>query len=119
MTIESIKVVVRCRPMIGREIYRKCESIVNIDPLRNQVQLKSLDVQNIPSKTFTFDGSYGIDSKTETIYNDFGVQLIKSVFEGYNGTVFAYGQTGSGKSFSMQGNRIQKGIIPRALEVRI
>ena len=119
MAKESIKVVVRCRPMIEREKYRKCESIVNIDTLKNQVQLKSSEGPNLPSKNFTFDGSYGIDSNTESIYNDFGVPLVKSVCEGYNGTVFAYGQTGCGKSFSMQGNRIQKGIIPRAFEVRL
>ena len=43
----------------------------------------------------------------------------KKVCEGYNGTIFAYGQTGCGKSFTMQGNNIQKGVIPRAFEVLI
>lgn len=47
-----------------------------------------------PPKSFTFDGAYGIDSNTETIYSDVGFPLVESVCEGYNGTVFAYGQTG-------------------------
>ncbi len=102
--------------MNKREKDLKCKVIVNI--VKNQVQLKSLQEPNLPSNSFTFDGSYDVDSNTEAIFNDFGLPLVKNVCEGYNGTVFAYGQTGCGKSFSMQGNQKQKGVISRALEVR-
>jgi len=30
-------------------------------------------------KQFTFDGSYGTDSTTDTIYNDVGFSLVESV----------------------------------------
>ena len=84
------------------------------------MNLITIEEPKAPPKTFTFDGAYGIDSTTETIYNDVGFALVESVCEGYNGTVFAYGQTGCGKSFTMQGlkdNQAQKGIIARAFEV--
>lgn len=72
-----------------------------------------------PPKNFTFDGAYGTDSTTETIYNEIAYPLVEGVLEGYNGTVFAYGQTGCGKSFTMQGIKepaTQRGIIPRSFE---
>ena len=53
-------------------------------------------------KNFTFDGTYGVDSNTASIYDDIAYNLVEGVIEGYNGTVFAYGQTGCGKSFTMQ-----------------
>jgi len=37
------------------------------------------------------------------LYQETGYDIVKSVFEGYNGTIFAYGQTGSGKTFTMFG----------------
>ena len=67
-------------------------------------------------KGFTFDGTYGIDSDTSSIYEDIAYNLVEGVIEGYNGTVFAYGQTGCGKSFTMQGIPDQRGLIPRSFE---
>jgi hypothetical protein len=64
--------------------------------------LLSQDEPKQPPKTFTFDGAYGVDSNTETIYNDLGFALVESVCEGYNGTVFAYGQTGYGNIFNLK-----------------
>lgn len=91
--------------------------VVQVENSRNQVSLKNPEEPRDPPKQFTFDGVYGIDSNTESIYTDLGFALVESVCEGYNGTVFAYGQTGCGKSFTMQGIPSQKGIIPRAFEV--
>ena len=118
MSGEAVKVVVRCRPMNTREKDLKCEVIVNIDNTKGTCGLTCLEEPNSMPKNFTFDGAYGMDSNTESIYNDLGFPLVESVCEGYNGTVFAYGQTGCGKSFSMQGTPSQKGIIPRAFEVK-
>lgn len=53
--------------------------IVNIETTKSQVQLKCLEEPNLPPKSFTFDGSYGTDSHTETIYNDVGFPLVESV----------------------------------------
>ncbi len=68
--------------------------VVNIDGGKGQVSLVNPEEAKQPPKTFTFDGAYGIESNTESIYNELGFALVESVCEGYNGTVFAYGQTG-------------------------
>ncbi|RKO91664.1 kinesin motor domain-containing protein [Blyttiomyces helicus] len=41
---------------------------------------------------------------------------IASILLGYNITIFGYGQKGSGKTYTMMGNRQQKGLIPRLVE---
>jgi kinesin family member C1 len=38
-------------------------------------------------------------------------QLVQSVTDGYNVTIFAYGQTGSGKSFTMEGGSVSRVFI--------
>ena len=43
-------------------------------------------------------------SKQTDLYEETFRDLVESVLEGFNGTVFAYGQTGTGKTFTMQGN---------------
>ncbi|XP_078498705.1 kinesin-like protein KIF17 isoform X3 [Lissotriton helveticus] len=117
--MESVKVVVRCRPMNDREKDLKCKEVVTIDSSRGQCFLQKPDGADEPPKQFTFDGAYYMNQCTEQIYNEIAYPLVEGVTEGYNGTIFAYGQTGSGKSFSMQGipdPPSQRGIIPRAFE---
>ncbi|XP_059099398.1 osmotic avoidance abnormal protein 3-like isoform X5 [Tigriopus californicus] len=116
---ETVKVIVRCRPMNTREKDLKCKTCVFMDPSILQCSTMNLSDPSAAPKNFTFDGVYGTDSTTEAIYNDVGYTLVEGVLEGYNGTVFAYGQTGCGKSFSMQGVKSpqeQRGIIPRSFE---
>ncbi|KAK7026008.1 Kinesin-like protein kif17 [Halocaridina rubra] len=115
---ETVKVIVRCRPMNKREKDLKCECVVQMSNNTSCLLTNPADPSGEP-KSFAFDGAYFIDSTTEGIYNDVSFPLVESVLEGYNGTVFAYGQTGCGKSFTMQGVTdppTQRGIIPRAFE---
>ncbi|KAI1283708.1 Osmotic avoidance abnormal protein 3 [Halotydeus destructor] len=119
MTSESVKVIVRCRPLNKREKDLKCQVIVNMDSQIGQCSITNPCDISAPGKAFAFDGAYYVDSTTEQMYNEIVFPLVESVTEGYNGTVFAYGQTGCGKSFSMQGvssPASQRGIIPRAFE---
>ncbi|XP_077971105.1 osmotic avoidance abnormal protein 3-like isoform X4 [Styela clava] len=117
---ESVKVIVRCRPLNGREASLKCKCIVELSEERGQCNIrKPGSSSDQPPKQFTFDGAYFTESTTEQIYNDIAYPLVEGVVEGYNGTVFAYGQTGCGKSYSMQGvddPPTQRGIIPRAFQ---
>ncbi|XP_052033809.1 kinesin-like protein KIF17 isoform X2 [Apodemus sylvaticus] len=119
MASESVKVVVRCRPMNKRERELSCQSVVTVDCARGQCFIQNPGAADEPPKQFTFDGAYYIEHFTEQIYNEIAYPLVEGVTEGYNGTIFAYGQTGSGKSFTMQGlpdPPSQRGIIPRAFE---
>ncbi|XP_058992953.1 kinesin-like protein KIF17 isoform X2 [Mustela lutreola] len=119
MASESVKVVVRCRPMNQRERELNCQLVVTVDSARGQCFIQNPGAADEPPKQFTFDGAYYMDHFTEQIYNEIAYPLVEGVTEGYNGTIFAYGQTGSGKSFTMQGlpdPPSQRGIIPRAFE---
>ncbi|XP_071388112.1 kinesin-like protein KIF17 [Centroberyx affinis] len=119
MGSESVKVVVRCRPMNDREKALNCKRVLSMDLNHCQCFIKKPGVTDEPPKQFTFDGTYFIDQTTEQMYNEIAYPLVEGVTEGYNGTIFAYGQTGSGKSFTMQGvsePAAQRGVIPRAFE---
>ncbi|XP_045885365.1 kinesin-like protein KIF17 isoform X4 [Micropterus dolomieu] len=119
MGSESVKVVVRCRPLNDREKALCSKMVLFMDLHRCQCFIEKPGAADEPPKQFTFDGTYFIDQTTEQMYNEIAYPLVEGVTEGYNGTVFAYGQTGSGKSFTMQGvsePAAQKGVIPRAFE---
>ncbi|XP_062842344.1 kinesin-like protein KIF17 isoform X2 [Trichomycterus rosablanca] len=119
MASESVKVVVRCRPLNDREKALNCKMVVSVDTSRCQCFIKKPGAAEEPPKQFTFDGTYFIEQTTEQMYNEIAYPLVEGVTEGYNGTIFAYGQTGSGKSFTMQGvsdPSTQRGVIPRAFE---
>ncbi|XP_061543979.1 kinesin-like protein KIF17 [Phycodurus eques] len=119
MGSESVKVVVRYRPLNDKEKALGSKMALTMDPQRCQCFIKKPASADEPPKQFTFDGTYFTDQTTERIYNESAYPLVEGVTEGYNGTIFAYGQTGSGKSFTMQGVSeppAQRGVIPRAFE---
>nr|XP_029135067.1 kinesin-like protein KIF17 [Labrus bergylta] len=119
MGSESVKVVVRCRPLNDREKALCSNMVLSMDLHRCQCFIEKPGVVDEPPKQFTFDGTYFMDQTTEQMYNEIAYPLVEGVTEGYNGTIFAYGQTGSGKSFTMQGvvdPAAQRGVIPRAFE---
>jgi kinesin family member 17 len=113
---ETVKVMVRCRPMNPKEIDRGCQSIVNIDKEYGQISINKPNSGEV-NKTFSFDAVYGADSLQQSVYDESAFPLVESVIEGYNGTIFAYGQTGCGKTHTMMGSydaEDTQGIIPRA-----
>ncbi|XP_027135593.1 kinesin-like protein KIF17 isoform X2 [Larimichthys crocea] len=119
MGSESVKVVVRCRPLNDREKALCSKVVLSMDLHRCQCFIEKPGAVDEPPKQFTFDGTYFVDQTTEQMYNEIAYPLVEGVTEGYNGTIFAYGQTGSGKSYTMQGvpePASQKGVIPRAFE---
>ncbi|CAF1475411.1 unnamed protein product [Adineta steineri] len=118
---ESVRVVVRCRPMSDKEQETNCERIVNIDEQRRQISIRRPVNENSQRNAgedghnFFFDAVYDWNSKQRDVYEQTARPLVDSVIEGFNGTIFAYGQTGTGKTFTMEGVRSQvelRGIIP-------
>ena len=58
------------------------------------------------------------NASQEDVFDSCARDIIKSVVDGFNGTVLCYGQTGAGKTFSMSGsmhNYKYRGLIPRAI----
>ncbi|XP_032070375.1 kinesin-like protein KIF16B isoform X2 [Thamnophis elegans] len=125
----SVKVAVRVRPINRREQELDAKFIISME--KNQTQITNLkipeggsgDLGRERTKTFTYDFSYfSADPESsnyasqEMVFNNLGIDVLKSAFEGYNACIFAYGQTGSGKSYTMMGNPGDTGLIPRICE---
>ena len=117
---ETVRVVVRCRPLNTKEVDNGNQRIVDVD-----LKAKSISAKNPkagaaePPKTFTFDSVYDWNSTQIGIFDDAAKPIVNSVLEGYNGTIFAYGQTGTGKTHTMEGRPEPKdlrGIIPNTFD---
>ena len=111
---ESVRVVVRVRPLGASELTRGNASILDVDRSNGQVMLFSN--RAVPPKVFAFDAVYGPDTDQQLIYDETAFPLIENILEGYNGTIFAYGQTGCGKTFTMSGTPEHPGIIPNSFK---
>ncbi|XP_001352463.2 kinesin-like protein Klp61F [Drosophila pseudoobscura] len=121
---QNIQVYVRVRPLNARERCIRSAEVVDVLNPREILTRHTLDSKL--TKKFTFDRSFGPDSKQCDVYAVVVSPLIEEVLSGYNCTVFAYGQTGTGKTHTMVGNETAElkssweddsdvGIIPRAL----
>ncbi|KAM4878755.1 kinesin-like protein KIF27 [Sylvia borin] len=110
-----VKVAVRVRPLLSKEILHNHQVCVRLVPSAKQVIIGKDHV-------FTFDFVFGKNSTQEEVYAVCIKPLLVSLTEGYNATVFAYGQTGSGKTYTIGGDHIasvavdERGIIPRAIQ---
>ncbi|KAM3939080.1 kinesin-like protein KIF27 isoform 1-T1 [Leptodactylus fuscus] len=110
-----VKVAVRIRPLLSKEILHNHQVCVRPVPNSQQIIIGK-------DRVFTFDYVFGKSSTQDDVYSCCIKPLLVSLIEGYNSTVFAYGQTGSGKTYTIGGGHIasvadeEKGIIPRAIQ---
>ncbi|XP_026880523.2 kinesin family member 3Cb [Electrophorus electricus] len=116
---ETVKVVVRCRPVNKKEEAMSHEKIVEVDVKLGQVSVRNPKAAGTLLKTFTFDAVYDMLSKQHELYDYSCKPLIDSVLLGFNGTIFAYGQTGTGKTYTMHGlptDSEKQGVIPNSFQ---
>ncbi|KAL4788829.1 P-loop containing nucleoside triphosphate hydrolase protein [Aspergillus venezuelensis] len=133
----NVRVVVRVRKFLPREIERKAQCLIEMDPDGQTTKLRAPHSHQLDDgkpksqargkvlddKDFVFDNSFWSHDEAdehyahqEDIYNSLGEDFLDHNFEGYHTCIFAYGQTGSGKSYTMMGNSEQPGLIPRTCE---
>lgn len=62
-------------------------------------------------QTFAFDRVFDENTTQTDVYEATTRNLLDSVLDGYNATVFAYGATGCGKTHTITGTAQQPGII--------
>lgn len=76
------------------------------------VQQKGRDLLKKPQKNlpFYFDQVFGYDSSNNDVFDKSTKNLIKSLMNGYNCSVFVYGVTGAGKTYTMIGHDDSPGI---------
>ncbi|XP_044078155.1 kinesin family member 4 isoform X2 [Siniperca chuatsi] len=110
-----VRVALRCRPLVPKEINEGCQCCLTFVPGEPQVVVGT-------EKAFTYDYVFDPTAEQEEVFNTAVSSLLCGLFKGYHATVLAYGQTGSGKTFSMGGtytsaqeNDPSVGVIPRVI----
>ncbi|XP_056586746.1 kinesin family member 4 [Triplophysa dalaica] len=110
-----VRVGLRCRPLVPKEINEGCQCCLTFVPGEPQVIVGN-------DKSFTYDYVFDPSTEQEEVFNTAVSPLLSGLFKGYHATVLAYGQTGSGKTFSMGGtytseqeNEPTVGVIPRVI----
>ncbi|KAK1929327.1 Osmotic avoidance abnormal protein 3 [Phytophthora citrophthora] len=120
--VDTVRVVVRCRPMNATERARGDPSLFRLSS-KESTTLKVVSSANGGNnnssrelvRSFQFDLCASEELSQGQFFRACGViPLLESVVEGYIATVFAYGQTGSGKTYSMSGlDEVLAGTISR------
>ncbi|XP_038687170.1 kinesin-like protein KIN-8A isoform X2 [Tripterygium wilfordii] len=117
-----ILVFVRLRPMAKKEKdagSRCCVRIVN----RKDVYLTEfanendyLRLKRLRGRHFTFDASFPDSTPQHEVYSVTTAELVESVLQGRNGSVFCYGATGAGKTYTMLGTVENPGVMVLAIK---
>ncbi|GMI24657.1 hypothetical protein TrCOL_g10369 [Triparma columacea] len=117
--VVNVKVILRCRPLMRREV--KAMIPAGVRCTRNDVTVDGAFLPLKQDKTYAFDRVFGPDTSQRQLYQEAVAPIVQRVLDGFKCTVFAYGQTGSGKTYSMEGEAGGKkgsevaGLIPRAV----
>lgn len=108
----KIKVVVRKRPLNGKERDRGEEDIIECDMRSSQLVLNEpkvkVDLTRYTERhEFSFDEVLDETVTNDQVYGRTVRPLVETIFHRGKCTCFAYGQTGSGKTYTMQPLPIQ------------
>uniref|UniRef100_A0A3Q1GCT5 Kinesin family member 27 n=1 Tax=Acanthochromis polyacanthus TaxID=80966 RepID=A0A3Q1GCT5_9TELE len=111
MSEECVRVAVRIRPLLPKEVLHHHQVCVRVVPSSAQVMLGS-------DRLFCFDHAFGPTASQDQVYESCVQPLVESLMDGYNATVFCYGQTGSGKTYTLGGGNQDEegGIIDRVAQ---
>lgn len=132
---DRIKVVVRVRPPLERELMAKggCERYAKAYSIESSARSDSLTLsENLNSIAsggvengiiyntyrFGFDRVYSPEATQEQVYAESARDVVMNALQGYNASIIAYGQTGAGKTHTMTGTLAgdDRGVIPRAVD---
>ncbi|XP_011269618.1 kinesin-like protein KIF18A [Camponotus floridanus] len=128
----SIKVIVRVRPHNERELQDNSRTVVEVvddkmlifDPKEHEtpfffhnVAQKGRDMLKKQNKQlqFIFDRIFSSTATNTNVFEGSTKNLITSLLDGYNCSVFAYGATGAGKTHTMLGTKEDLGITYRTV----
>eukprot|EP00930_Biecheleria_cincta_P098023 TRINITY_DN8970_c0_g1_i1.p1 TRINITY_DN8970_c0_g1~~TRINITY_DN8970_c0_g1_i1.p1 ORF type:complete len:523 (-),score=110.74 TRINITY_DN8970_c0_g1_i1:35-1603(-) len=114
----SVRVFCRVRPLSEKEKKAGDTDVTKqLDLTTIQVDQDRSDVKGGRKSMlhdFRFDAVF-MPGTQEEVFGDVK-ELVQTVLEGYNITIFAYGQTGSGKTHTMIGTEDDEGIAQRTVD---
>ena len=73
---------------------------------------RDLNKKEHKDKKFAFDAVFPPGCSNTVVFENTTKDLVETVFNGYNCSVFAYGATGAGKTFTMLGGKVRRGLLP-------
>lgn len=85
---DCVKVAVRVRPFVPREIDRGCVQIVEKTPGEDQLEVTG---DSKAHDLYAFNNVFMPHESQETVYTNCVKPIISKLFEGYNVTILAYG----------------------------
>ncbi|GMH23084.1 hypothetical protein Nepgr_024927 [Nepenthes gracilis] len=123
--ISRVRVIVRLRPFLAREIASKsghpvpCVSVIQSEcGSGEEVSVYLKDQETSRNECYNLDSFFGQeDDSVVKIFQKEVCPLLPGIFHGSNATVFSYGATGSGKTYTMQGTEEQPGLVPQAMSM--
>ncbi|CEG39786.1 kinesin-like protein [Plasmopara halstedii] len=98
---ESVRVAVRIRPMLPRELAHNAATCVH----KSKEAANTIVLNDGSERIYTFDYVFPQSANQLELYNEALDPWMASFLQGFNVTVIAYGQTGSGKTHTM-GNHV-------------
>ncbi|WCJ42458.1 ATP binding microtubule motor family protein [Euphorbia peplus] len=105
--VAKIKVVVRKRPLNKKEITKKEQDIISIEPNTSfltvyETKLKVDLTEYVEKHEFVFDTVLPEGVSNDEVYSETVEPIVPLIFNKTKATCFAYGQTGNGKTYTMQ-----------------
>ncbi|KAL3666449.1 hypothetical protein V7S43_008697 [Phytophthora oleae] len=111
----SVRVAVRIRPMLPRELARNAATCVHKS---NEAENAIALLDGLAERKFTFDHVFPQPTKQTELYKKALEPWMASFLQGFNVTVIAYGQTGSGKTHTMGNNMPTTSMMANSLFAR-
>jgi kinesin family protein C1 len=114
----NIRVFCRVRPFLDGE---EQENSIQFPPEQKDTIELTQSIESASgtkqqkSYPFRFDKVFQPSDDQDKVFQEIS-QLVQSALDGYNICIFAYGQTGSGKTFTMEGDDVNTGMIPRGVK---
>lgn len=117
MQKSNVRVVIRTKPThnFSAQSFKIDESSGSIDIVSQKTD--SVLSNQHENYHFSFDQILHNTSQ-DKVYQEVATDIVKSVVDGYNGTLMVYGQTGAGKTYTMAGpthHFDERGLIPRSI----
>mmetsp|Transcript_592 Transcript_592/g.1371 ORF Transcript_592/g.1371 Transcript_592/m.1371 type:complete len:726 (-) Transcript_592:79-2256(-) len=117
----NVRVVVRARPtaLFSSENFQFNEASDSIDMRLPKDEMAGMVNNQQEAWHFKIDKVL-TNASQEQVFDCCAQEIVRSVMDGYNGTILAYGQTGAGKTHTMSGGHsgfADRGIVPRAISM--
>eukprot|EP00949_MAST-11_sp_MAST-11-sp1_P005071 g5071.t1 len=119
---EAVTVAVRIRPLSQAEVKAgelvAWSTVENGNSIRGDTSMLSARERQKASRDFlqyTYDFVFDKNATNNQVHGAFGRSIVRSVYDGINGTIFAYGQTASGKTHTILGDEEEPGVTPLAI----